>query len=234
MALDIDDLFNADPEIEIKRKANPNAGISALMKGGYYDADKGSVQNLLGYMFLLNDPENAKALAGLYGGTPVTDETSEKDFNISLFPESTNFDGVVTADSFTADMRLYVNNQLTHHCTGTKFLSHPLDESLIGTPCGCPTSLENRKKAANAKVGPSPHIEIVFSLPNDDDFKVKMNTSSWSILRILPSIVNQVIAAGRGGEALVNFSKKQVTTSTRSFIVPEITVKGAYNDAIAA
>jgi hypothetical protein len=234
MPLDISDLFDADPEAEIKRRPNPNLGIDALMKGGYYDADKKAPVNLTEWLFVFNDPDNAEALAELFGGTPVEDEESPKDFNINLFSSAATVDGVVTEDSFKADMRQYNMGKLVHHCTGVSFLSHPMDDALIGTPCGCPRSFAERKKAAAAGLGPSPYIDITFKLPQDDEFTVKFHTGSWGLLRNLPSLVNAVIAAGKGGEAVVTFGKKVIQTQRGEAIVPTVDVVSAYNDAIAA
>lgn len=234
MALDITDLFDADPEAEIKRRPNPNLGIHALMKGGYYDADAKKPVNLTEWLFVFNDPSNADALAELFGGTPVPDEESTKDFHINLFSSAETVDGVVTEDSFEADMRQYNMGKLVHHCTGTKFKSHPMDDSLIGTPCGCPKVFAERKKLAAAGMGPSPYIDITFTLPNDNDFKVKFHTGSWGLLRNLPSLVNAVIAAGKGAEAVVTFGKKVIQTQRGEAIVPVVDVVGAYNDVIAA
>lgn len=234
MALDITDLFDADPEAEIKRKPNPNLGIHAQMRGGYYDAEAKKPVNLLKFLFLFNNPENADGIAELFGGTPVEDEESTKDFNISLFSDAETVDGVVTEESFEADLRQFNMGKLVHHCTGTRFKSHPMDDSLIGTPCGCPKSLSERKKAAENKMGPSPWIDITFFLPNDPDFKIKYHTKSWGLLRNLPSIVNAVIAAGKGSEAVVTFGKKVIQTQRGEAIVPVVDVVGAYNDAIAA
>jgi hypothetical protein len=204
------------------------------MKGGYYDADAKKPVNLTEWLFVFNNPETASAFAELYRGTPVEDEESPRDFNISLFSSAATIDGVVTEESFEADMRLYVNGKLVHHCTGTKFLSHPMDDSLIGTPCGCPKSLAERKKAAAAGLGPSPYIDITFTLVDDQEYKVKFHTGSWGLLRNLPSLVNAVIAAGRGGEAVVTFGKKEIQTQKGTAIVPTVDVVGAPNDAIAA
>lgn len=234
MALDLSDLFDADPDAEVKRKPNPNLGIHALMKGGYYDADAKKPVNLTEWMFQFNNPDTASSFAELYQGTPVEDEESPRDFNINLFSSAATIDGVVVEDSFQADMRQYSMGKLVHHCTGTKFLSHPLDDSLIGTPCGCPKNFQERKKAAAAGMGPSPYIDITFNLADDQEYKVKFHTGSWGLLRNLPSLVSAVIAAGRGGESVVTFGKKEIQTQKGTAIVPTVDVIGALNDVVAA
>lgn len=232
MALAVEDLFAADPEAAATPKGSFNEGISATMHGGYYDAAAKRPVALQQWLFKAGEPTNADALAQLFGGTPVEDAESTKEFFISVFGDSASVSGVLTADDVSADMKLWVNGKLTHHCTGTKFISHPFDESQIGAPCGCPTDMDERKARAKAGMGPSPSIDIEFVLADDVDFRVRYHTGSWSLLRFLPAIVRKLAAQG---ESLATFELEQIETKAgRKFTVPKVNVGKAWNDAVAA
>lgn len=238
MALDIDDLFEADPESERKRKTNTfTVDYDAEMKGGYFDATEKKVKNLTEFLFKFNNPDTASAFAELFAGTPVEDENSSRQFNIDLFSSAGEVEGFLSADNIVCDMRKIEMGKLTHHCTGAKFLSHPLDKSLIGTPCGCPKTLKQRKAAANAGIGPSPYIEFKFRLAKDEEFKVKYDSKSWNLLKEIRGIVGEIIAAGKGGDAWVSFSKEPISWEndkgeSLSAVIPKVEVKGSYAQAV--
>ncbi len=64
-----------------------------------------------------------------------------------------------------------------HLCDGARFLE---PEHLVGTVCGCAPTLEARRAAARAGLGPKPDISVAFRLDDAPDIGgFGLSTSSW-------------------------------------------------------
>lgn len=238
MALDLTDIFAEDEDSQIDIKPSFVPDYQVQMRGGYYNADTKSPATVDEWLFKFNDKDVADAFAEMFGGTVMED--TEGDFPLSLFSEAKKINGVVDPENINMEMKQWVNGKLVHHCTGAKFLSHPMNQDLVGTPCGCPPKLEDRKANAKNEMGPKPDITFEFDLydPNGDSFRVQYLTHSWGLLKVLESLNGDIIVKGNGGPTLVSFGLKQLDFKTKAGkrvtpTVPEVRALKAWNDAIA-
>ncbi|WP_432758466.1 hypothetical protein [Streptomyces benahoarensis] len=77
------------------------------------------------------------------------------------------------------DMRLWGPRGLTHHCDGVAYLS---PEAEKGRPCGCPSSMIERRGSAKSGQGPQPNTTITFRLPGVGDVgDFQFQSSSWKL-----------------------------------------------------
>lgn len=128
----------------------------------------------------------ADAVAELFGGTPVENEESQSENFIDVFTSATKIPVIIEPDGIYWDMKQWINGKLVHHCDGYNFLSHPRDESLIGTPCGCPVLFAERRQAAKDYQGPNPSIKVTFRLADDPELGLfSFQTGAWTLFKVL-------------------------------------------------
>jgi hypothetical protein len=138
------------------------------------------------WRFSTGDKTVADAVAALFGGTPAENEESESENFIDVFTESAKVPVLIEQDGIYWDMKQWINGKLVHHCDGFDFLSHPKDDELIGTPCGCPTLFAERKQAAKDYQGPNPAITVTFRLADAPELgEFKFQTGAWTLFKVI-------------------------------------------------
>jgi hypothetical protein len=121
-----------------------------------------------------------------------------------------------------------------HECDGEYSLL-PEDK---GAPCGCPTTLKERKQRASNNRGPKPSINIDFRLAGvgEDLGKGKLIATAWSLAEVIHEIKNALDAVD--GPALCRLEIVHVEYTSKvhglvSYYWPNVVVLGSYNEAIA-
>lgn len=162
------------------------------------------------------DPEVAKAVSELFGGTPEEWETTKED-GLQVLSDRDSVKVVVdNADAVTFRMALYgMQGQPIHSCDGVEF--NDSEDTRFGQPCGCPTTLQERKAAAKAGHGPKPDMRIAFRLADDPELgKFRLMTGSWEFLKSIETVWRDLDAVG--GPALCTLKLELVEFTTKSGI----------------
>ncbi|MBA0054310.1 hypothetical protein E0L36_26700 [Streptomyces sp. AJS327] len=162
------------------------------------------------------DPEVAKAVSELFGGTPEEWETTKED-GLQILTDRDSVKVVVDGpDSVTFRMALYgMQGKPTHACDGVEFIDS--DDPRFGQPCGCPTALAERKAAAKAGYGPKPDQRITFRLADDPELgKFRLMTGSWEFMKSIERVWSDLEAVG--GPALCTLKLELVEFTTKSGI----------------
>jgi hypothetical protein len=169
-------------------------------------------QSLADWRVTTGDPDVAKAVAQLMGGTPQEWETSKDDF-LEVLTTTDSVQVVIDGPkAIKALAILWGQSGPIHECNGVEFLSPDKDK---GKPCGCPALLADRKAAARSGRGPQPNTTVSFRLAEDYHLGVgKFTSTSWDFVGALPEVQDALDAVG--GEALCTLSLEllQFTTST--------------------
>ncbi|MFG3244623.1 hypothetical protein [Streptomyces sp. NPDC048157] len=139
------------------------------------------------------DPEVADAIVQLFGGVAEEWETTGEDA-LEVLTRAKAVGIIIDGPkSIAADMRMYANNQLFHHCDGVEYLS---PEEKRGTACGCPRALKERKAYAKTG-GPKPNIDMKFRLTEDPDLGVfRFVSSSWDLTAALGDLEDELSEIG--------------------------------------
>ncbi|MFE6159826.1 hypothetical protein ACFQ7F_13045 [Streptomyces sp. NPDC056486] len=243
MALDI---WKTDPENKPEPRKVYSDDSNGRFAFGYMEKDetgKTYPATLSEWKFSTGDKNVADAVAQLLGGTPVENEETTNENFIEVFTSAESLDVIIPADGIESDMKQWVNGKLTHHCTGSVFLSHPSNEKLVGQPCNCPALFAERKQAANDYMGPKPSITVAFRLADDEGLgKFKFVTGSWSLAERLHEAENALASVGEGGPVLANLTLEEVSYvakkgkmkgKTVEYTKPAIHIVKPFNDAIA-
>lgn len=224
-------IFETDPDALPKRSAFADDFVGRFHSGKAVDGVPESVDE---WRITTGDPEVAKAVAQLFGGSPVeTDSTSENFIEV----ETTSPKVLVILsgpEAITSDMKLWNRSTLVHHCDGVEYLS---PDDVKGTECGCPALMEDRKAAAKRFMGPSPSISVVFKLADDPDLgKFRFQSGSWKMAEVLHEYDNALTRIG--SEALAELTLEVVEYETKKgrhvrYVKPTVKVLKAWNDAVA-
>ncbi|MFD9817149.1 hypothetical protein [Streptomyces sp. NPDC059080] len=139
------------------------------------------------------DEAIADALGEFYGGVPELRETSGE----RVLEVLTRCDRVpVLLDGRGAvSLRMVMRGpgEAFHVCDGTRFLE---SGSARGSLCGCPTSLADRKAAAQAGRGPIPEVRIGFRLADLPELGMfSFVSASWELAAGLPALSAALDAA---------------------------------------
>lgn len=232
-------IFDTDPDAKRERTTSYAEEFDGKLSGG--KQEKGKPVALTEWRFVLPKQETADALAQLYGGKPVELET-DSDYFIELLTNAKELSVILAGPkAVQSDMKLFNQAQkLIHHCDGVDYISHA-DDDKVGTPCGCPESLSERKALARDFMGPKPAIAVTFSLADDPELGTfRYQTGSWSLAETLWEAEEDLAAIG--GEALATLSLEPVEYvakggpmkgKTVSYTKPVLRVHKAYADAIA-
>lgn len=162
------------------------------------------------------DPDVAQAVAGLFGGKPEKWETT-KDDSLQVLTDVDAVKVIVdNADAVSFRMALFgMTGKPIHACDGVEFID--TEDPRYGQPCGCPTSLQERKAAAKAGHGPKPDGRIVFRLAADPERgKFRLVTSSWEFMKAIEGVWRDLEAVG--GPALATLKLELVEFTTKSGI----------------
>ncbi|MET9425633.1 hypothetical protein ABZY06_33850 [Streptomyces sp. NPDC006540] len=233
-------IWQTDPENKPEPAKSYDSDLDGAFSIGAQDKE-GNPVALDTFRVSLSDPNKADAIAQLFGGSVVeTDRTNEHYIDVTTARDKVL---VIVEDpkALYADMKKWDNGKLTHHCDGEIFISHPINEKLIGSACGCPELFVERKQHAKAGLGPKPAIELTFRLADDPDLGVfKFKTSAWTLAKVLHEAEEALERIN--GEALVELSltlvefviKKGKDKGTQvSYYAPGIKVLKSYQSAIA-
>jgi hypothetical protein len=193
------------------------------------------------WRFSTGDKTVADAVAALFGGTPAENEESDSENFIDVFTEAAKVPVLIEQDGIYWDMKQWINSKLVHHCDGYDFLSHPKDDELIGTPCGCPTLFAERKQAAKDYQGPSPAITVTFRLADAPELgEFKFQTGAWTLFKVIhesEGALENVGETATGSLELeyVEYTPKKGPMRNKlvSYTKPNITIGRAYAGADA-
>ncbi|MEU5305993.1 hypothetical protein ACH4YO_19150 [Streptomyces noursei] len=175
------------------------------------------------------DPEVGKAVADLYGGTPQPWETSKED-SLEVLTGADSVKVIVDGpDAISFRMALYgMTGKPIHACDGVEFTDP--EDPRHGQPCGCPTTVQERKAAAKAGHGPKPDQRLEFRLYDAPELgKFRLMTGSWDFMKSLESLWRELEAVG--GPARCTLSLELVEFQTKSGVdvayrKPVLTVHG--------
>lgn len=213
MALDI---WKTDPDNKPAPREDYSDDTVGRFHSGYMEHDEKTGKSypapLDEWRVSTGDMTVAKAVAELFGGSPVENEEGANENFIDVYTSAKKVPVIIEADGIESDMKQWVNGKLVHHCTGTKFLSHPSNDKLVGQPCGCPDLFAERKQAANDYMGPNPSITFTFRLADDEALGTfKFVTGSWTLAAVLHEAENALEAVGAGGPVLAHIELEPVS-----------------------
>lgn len=244
MALDI---WKTDPDNKPEPRKTSSDDTVGRLHSGYMepaaDGKRAYPVALTEWRVSTGDRTVADAVSQMLGGTPVENEESQNENFIDVFTSAGTVNAVVESGGIYSDMKQWSNGKLVHHCTGTKFLSHPFDENKIGQPCGCPSLFAERKEMAKNGMGPNPAIEVTFRFAEDTELgKFVWKTGSWTLAAVLHEAEDALERNTQNGPALVEIELEEVSYVAKKgkmkgklveYTKPVVRVRGSYNDAIA-
>lgn len=162
-------IFDVDPDAAPRK---PTGDIVGRFRSGH------QVQNrpmaLEEWRITSGDPDVAKAVSDLFGGTPQEWETTGED-RLEVFTEQKAVKVILEGpDAIRTSMVLWGRNAMIRQCDGVT--------QKDGTACVCPQKVTDRKEAAKVGTGCEPSIVIFFRLADAPDLgKFKFVTGSWSM-----------------------------------------------------
>jgi hypothetical protein len=182
-----------------------------------------------------DNAETASAIAELYGGTAEEfDPTKEQNWHV--LTDTSTVEIVIAGSAAVEDKLVQWGGPggPIHECDGM-YSMLPEDK---GEPCGCPQTMKERKELARKRKGPSPSINIEFTLAGagEDLGKGKLIATAWTLAEVIHEVKDALDAVD--GPALCELIIEQVEYTSEvhglvSYKKPVIKVKGSYNDAIA-
>jgi recombination directionality factor gp3-like protein len=190
--------------------------------------------SLANWRVLTDDPVIAESIAELLGGTPDEYDPT-KAMNLHVLTEADSVEIVIDGSKAIEDkLILWGPGGPVHECDGEFFLS-PAEDA--GQPCGCPSTLAERKDLAKRRRGPSPSINVTFRLAGVG-YELgtgKMIATAWSLAEVVHEVKDALDRVD--GEALCKLTLEHVQYTNKagidvSFRKPVIEVLGSYNDAI--
>lgn len=177
-------IFETDPDAKPKPRA-----VSDLVGRFRSGRSEGRTPVALDeWRVTTGDPEVAREIAALMGGTPEDWDTQGED-SIEVLTDADSVKVIVDGPSAIAsDLKLWgMNGAIIHHCDGVAFL----DDDRKGDPCGCPMLLAERKDMAKSGRGPKPDTRIVFRLADAPHLgKFRLSSGSWDLVRVLHEYIN--------------------------------------------
>lgn len=226
-------IFDTDPDA----KPKPKPGSTYTRPDFHFRAGMQVNRKpvaLAHWRVLTGDPSVASAISQLMGGNPEEyDPTKEE--NLHVLTESSSVEVVINGSKAVEDkLILWGRSGPIHECDGVSFLS-PDDQK--GQPCGCPSTMAERKELARQGRGPAPSINVTFRLAHDYELGVgKLTSSAWTLATVIHEVKDALDAID--GEALCRLELEHVKFVSKSGInveyrKPVVHVLGSYNDAIA-
>lgn len=233
-------IWDTDPENKPKERVRYASETDGTFNAGAKDADGNGV-SIGTFRLMASERSVAEAIAQAYGGEVIETETASDQF-IQVITNAEKLEVIADGpDALTSDFKQWNNGKLVHHCDGVLFLSHLMDENLIGQPCNCPKLFNDRKTAYRNGMGPGPDIRITFRLADDPELGTFVfKSGAWTLLKVLHEAENGLEEIG--GEALVELSlelvefdiKKGPNKGTHvSYYKPNIVPRKPWGEAIA-
>ncbi|MFF8942857.1 hypothetical protein ACF1A5_11410 [Streptomyces sp. NPDC014864] len=234
-------IFDTDPDAKPKpRKAKveyerPVFQFRSGMQVRNEKTRKMDPVSLANWRVLTDDPAIAEGIAELMGGTPDEYDPT-KAMHLHVLTESPSVEIVINGSKAIEDkLILWGPGGPVHECDGEFFLS-PAEDA--GQPCGCPSTLAERKDLAKRRRGPSPSINVTFRLAGlgYELGTGKLIATAWSLAEVIHEVKDALDAVE--GEALCRLTLEHVQYTNKagidvSFRKPVIEVLGSYSDAIA-
>lgn len=185
------------------------------------------------WRFVTDNPDTAAGLAELYGGS-ADEFDPTKDQNWHVLSETDAIEVVIAgSDAIEDKLILWGPGGPIHECDGMYSLL-PEDK---GEPCGCPQTMTERKELARKRRGPSPAINIEFTLAGkgEDLGKGKMIATAWTLAEVIHETKDALDAVDGPALCLLRIEHVEYESDVHgkvSFNKPVIEVLGSYNDAI--
>lgn len=194
MANNLVSIFQTDPDAKPRPKQNFSNDTVGRFRAGRLVGK--TPESLNEWRVTTGDPEVADLIAGLMGGE-VEEWDTEKEDNLQVLTTSKSVEIIIdNSDAIDASMKKFGFSGLEHHCDGVKFLSDD-DPTLVGTACGCPPMLEDRKARAKSGKGPKPSIDLTFALAARPEVgKFRFNSGGWSLVNVLHEVIEAIDTVG--------------------------------------
>lgn len=234
-------IFDTDPDA--KPKAKPKATYDRpvfQLRTGMQIPDPKNPKRMKGislpnWRVVTDDEQITEAIAELYGGrSEEYDPTKNQPFHV--LTETPELEVVINGSRAIEDKLVQWGGPggPIHECDGVNSLL-PEDK---GAPCGCPTTMKERKDRASKGRGPKPSIGVEFTLAGkgEDLGKGKLIATAWTLAGVIHEVKDALDAVD--GPALCTLRVNHVEYVSEihgpvSYYHPEIIVHGSYNDAIA-
>jgi hypothetical protein len=229
-------IFETDPDAKPAPKPETSSQYElpafSLRTGMQRNGKPVSLRN---WRFVTDNPETASALAELYGGEASEfDPTKEQNWHV-LSDTDTIEVVIASADSVEEKLTQWGGpGGPIHECDGVYSLL-PDDK---GEPCGCPQTMTERKEKARKRRGPSPNIQIPFTLAGkgEDLGTAKFIGTAWTLAEVIHEVKAKLDEIN--GPALCAMRLELVEYDSDkygrvSYTKPVIDVLGSYNYAIA-
>ncbi|WP_369147077.1 hypothetical protein [Streptomyces sp. R44] len=221
MANNLRSIFALDPDAKPKTRNFADDVVGRFRSGRLVGKQPESLNN---WRVTTGDPAVAAEIAKLMGGEPEDWET-EKEDNIEVLSTSPSVEIIIeNADSLDASMKKFGFQGIEHHCDGAVYLTDD-DAELVGTPCGCPTTVEKRKEYAKSGKGPKPSIDLTFKLADAPELgKFRFNSGSWSLVDVLGDVFADIDRIGgadeetgvKGSPVLASLTIEHVAYTTKA------------------
>lgn len=202
-------ILDEDPESRPKVKSSDFAG--RFRAGMQLNNRPVSLEH---WRITAGDPEVAKAVHELFGGSAPEEWETTKEDALQVLTERDAVKVVVdSADDVTFRMALYGMQGPIHVCDGVEFTDP--EDAQYGKPCGCPSTVQERKALAKAGRGPKPDCRITFRLADDPALgKFRLMTGSWDFTKSLERVWADLDEVG--GPALCTLRLELVKFTTKS------------------
>jgi hypothetical protein len=247
MANNLRSIFETDPDAKPKpRKQNFSDDVVGRFRSGRLVGKQ--PESLNEWRVTTGDPAVADAVSALMGGTAEEWDTDKED-NLQILTDSKSVDIIIdSSDAIDASMKKFGFGGLEHHCDGVKFLSDD-DATLVGTACGCPPLLQDRKDRAKSQKGPKPSIDVTFKLAERPELGYfRFNSGGWSLVNVLHEVIEAVDTTGgrqedadgkvtdKGRPVRASLTIEHVAYTTKAgrdvaYNMPVIKVTGVYEAA---
>lgn len=183
MANNLRKIWDADPDAAPRESTYTDDTVGRFRSGRLVGDTPEALNE---WRVTTGDPVVADRVSALMGGTPAEWATENED-NIEVLTDSPSVRIIIEPDGVDASFKLFMPGAgLVHHCDGFEFLS-PDEEK--GKTCGCPSFIAERKMRAQQKRGPSPSVEITFSMEEAPELgKFRFNSGSWKLVEALGPI----------------------------------------------
>ncbi|WP_327724498.1 hypothetical protein [Streptomyces europaeiscabiei] len=137
-------------------------------------------------------PQTAESVTSVLGAEPRRRlATSPEQFEVVAEKAGLQV-RIEDPDRLTAQMKLWDSRGLAHHCNGRVLLSPEAD---AGHPCGCPSTMAERKARARRGQGPQPVTTLLFRLAGCPDVgSFRFRSSSWRFAEGVQRIRTQLAA----------------------------------------
>lgn len=230
----LDNIFALDPEAAPKERSSSKYEAPAFVVNGGYADRRGEMFNLATWRFT-SEAENGKEilerLAELFGGT-VEDHEGPSKREAHVVSDAVSLELVTDGAVIDGPIMQFdgPGQPPSHICDGSKSLR---DDDFFGQPCGCPTTIEERKLLKKR----NPQFKVRFRLMADEDLgEGEIVFKTWPQVQALAP-VNKQLAAGEG-EAVISVTKEFVSYThkasgrLREFTKVTPKFEGRYQDVI--